>query len=149
MIELEKMQEEFVTRILEVEREKFLPYSWLLTIDTAYYRFREFIEKKTGLKFLVSPSPEEVKKALENGECFAVLSSLLPPEELKDSFIIEKLPNYKMGMPSQDYFALKVMTEGKGKEAFDTAYARIVERKLGIRIFKPSLNLSHLMDLKS
>lgn len=120
------------------EREGFvfLPYVWYYAEDRVHYERAS----STDGRVLVAPEKREVDEALREGEPFCVIAPYLPPKEYESLFVVKALKNTRGALTSQEDEFLRAMAGGDG-EKYEELYSRLVEEKLGLKVFKPKLTL--------
>jgi len=74
-----------------------------------------------------------------------VLAPFLPPESLKPLFVIKELPNKYQPFTSVEYEYLNSLPKGEREKE----EAKLLEEKLGLRLFKPNVRLSELGGMQN
>ena len=114
---------------------------WHYAVDALYYT--DGLVKDQNL--LVCPTREELLEKLRKRESFSVLAPYLPPSDLRDLFVVKELENMHGIFTTQEMEWLKGLS---GEERLREE-KRLMEEKLGLRIYKPSLDGRKLIGLRN
>ncbi len=134
------MRERSKEELLNLLEEKATPLKWFVATDAFYYNSTAEINKilshqNLNSLWITSPlSLYRVGKELSYRTEFVVLAPFYPPPEFSELFVVEKLPGRYGVITSQE------------KESSDLLHA--VERKLGLKIHRPSLTLNNLIGAR-
>lgn len=79
---------------------------WLIAEDSFYYQNTLNLCKELQISSIVSlPKESEIKDYIHSKENIAFLAPFYPPKELKNLFVIKKLPNKQGILTTQEYLA--------------------------------------------
>ncbi len=94
------------------------------------------IEDNLYVKVLITPSLEDIKRALISGKRIVVISPQLPYKEVEGMFVLKVLPDKYGIFTTQEHMEIMSIPNEQERIAFEKA---IIERKLGLRIYKPRM----------
>ncbi len=94
------------------------------------------LEDNLYVKILVTPSLDDIKRALISGKRIVVISPQLPYREVEGMFVLKVLPDKYGIFTTQEYMEIASIQNEQERIAFEK---NIIERKLGLRIYKPRM----------
>ena len=116
---------------------------WYFFEDPAYLNE---LDKFQNPAVLFSPkelNPDLLKDILKNNK--DILATFLPPDNIKSLFVVKELPNKYPPFTSAEYEYLKSLPEKEREREKE----KLLQEKLGLRIFSPTLNLSKLGGMQN
>lgn len=120
---------------------------WFYAEDEQYYTesYRQHLQQSRNIsKVLICPSTGEVVSEIRAGKNFGVIASYLPPPELKALFTVEELPNRYGILTTQDAVYL---AGANNQEERLSRELKVIEKKIGLRIYKPIIDKEMLVGL--
>lgn len=119
---------------------------WYYAEDVKYYQGLEDIKKRSGYEeLLVCPSEEEIRKFLREGRVFACIAPYLPSQQFRALFSVEELPNEHGLLTTQDMRHLSGLSEEERRRQELT----LIEKKIGLKIYRPVVNREMLVGLSN
>jgi len=114
-------------------------YIWIVSTDATVYE-----KLKNYPSFVINPTEEEVRAKIRQGEKFNVLAPYFPPRSFEELFITEVV---REGIFSKQerWYIEQLVKQGKPREKVEM---EILEKRTGIKIYKPSLTFSQVIGMR-
>jgi len=116
---------------------------WYFFEDPAYLNELDEFKDPVILLRKEDLNSELLKDVLKNNR--DILATFLPPDNIKPLFVVKELPNKNPPFTSVEYEYLKSLPNGKR----DKEKEKLLQEKLGLRIFAPTLKLSQLGGMQN
>jgi len=118
---------------------------WYYFEDRAYLQPEELEKLKNPIVIFNEKdlTGELLKKVLQEEK--SILAPFLPPEKLKNLFVVKELPNKRSPFTTEEWEFLNSLPEGERKKE----EANLLREKLGLNLFKPEIKLSRLGGMEN